>query len=83
MLKHLGNGQPVINIAIEHRADKINAIFREGEEGDPEGVVENLVNIIERVLLVDDRVEEDTQGPDVLFFAAVRSALEDFGRSVI
>ena len=83
MFEHLGDGQPVINITIEHRADEVNAVFGEGEEGDSEGVVEDLVDVIEGVFLVDDRVKEDTQGPDVLFFATIGSALEDFGRGVI
>lgn len=83
VLEHLSNGQTVVDVAVQHLADQINASFREGKEGDTEGVVENLVNIVEWVLLVDDRVQQYTQGPDILFLATVGFALEDLGGSVV
>lgn len=46
-------------------------------------MVEDLVDVVEGVLLVDDRVQQDAEGPDILFLAAVGLALEDFGGSVI
>jgi hypothetical protein len=46
-------------------------------------VIHDLVDGVEWVLLVDDGVEQDTEGPDILLFAAVRQAAEDFGGGVI
>jgi hypothetical protein len=75
VFKHFSDCKSVINVTVEHRADKVDAVFREGKEGDSEGVVEDLVNIVEWVLLIDNGIEEDTQGPDVLFLATIRAAL--------
>lgn len=46
-------------------------------------MVQDLVNIVERVFFVDDRVEEDAQGPNVLLFASVRFALKNLGCCII
>ena len=46
-------------------------------------MVHDLVDAIEGVLLVDDGVEEDSESPDVLFFATVGFTGEDFGGSVV
>jgi hypothetical protein len=46
-------------------------------------MVHDLVDAIEGVFLVYDCVEQDTQGPDVLLFATVGGAGEDFGGGVI
>lgn len=56
MLKHLRDGQPVIDVAVQHLADQIDTIFREWEKGDAERMVKDLVNVVERILLVDDGV---------------------------
>jgi hypothetical protein len=72
---HFGDGNAVVDVAVEHRADEVNAIFRERKEGDSEGVVKDLVDAVERVLLVDNGVKKDTQSPDILFLAPIRPAL--------
>ena len=46
-------------------------------------MVEDLVDAVKGVLLVDERVEEDAEGPDVLLLAAVRLALQDLGGRVV
>jgi hypothetical protein len=46
-------------------------------------VIHDLVDRVEWVLLVDNGVEQDTEGPDVLLFATVGQATEDFGGGVI
>lgn len=46
-------------------------------------MVHDLVNAVKGVFLVDESVQENTKGPDVLFFAAVGAALEDFGGRVV
>lgn len=75
MFKHFSNGESVVNIAIEHFADEVDAIFRERKEGDSERMVKNLVNVVEGVLFVDNGVKEDSQSPDVLLLASIRPAL--------
>jgi hypothetical protein len=75
VLKHFSNGETVVNVAIQHCADEVNAIFRERKEGDSKGVVEDLIDVVEGVLFVDNCVKEDSQGPDVLFLASIRPAL--------
>lgn len=75
MFKNFGNGQPVVDVAVQHLANQVDAGFGEGEERDAERVVENLVDIIKWVLLVDDGVEKDAERPDVLFFTAIGFAL--------
>lgn len=83
VLEHLGNGQTVVNVAVQHLPDQINAGFREGKEGNAEGVVEDLIDIVEWILLVDDCVQQDAQRPNVLFLAAVGFTLEDLGGSIV
>lgn len=83
VLEHLGDGQTVVDIAVQHLADQIDAGFGEGKEGDAQGLIEDFVDVVEWVLLVDDRVQQDTQSPDILFLAAVGFALEDLGGCVI
>lgn len=46
-------------------------------------MVKDLIDIVERVLFVDDSVEQDAKGPDILLLAAVRFSLQDFWRSVV
>lgn len=75
MSEHFGNGESVVNVAIEHRADEVNAIFRERKEGNAEGVVKDLIDVVERVLFVDNGVKKNAESPDVLFLASIRSAL--------
>lgn len=75
MSEHFSNGESVVNVAIEHRADEVNAIFRERKEGNAEGVVKDLIDVVERVLFVDNGVKKNAESPDVLFLASIRSAL--------
>lgn len=46
-------------------------------------MIEDLVDAVEGVFFVDEGVEEDAEGPDVLFFAAVGVSCKDFGGGVI
>jgi hypothetical protein len=46
-------------------------------------MIHDLVDGVEGVFFVDDGVEEDAEGPDVLFFATVGAAGEDFGGCVV
>lgn len=82
MIEHLADGDPLLYVSVQHQADKVDA-FLAHDVRDAYVVIHNLIYAIEGVLLVDDCVEEDAEGPDVLLLAAVGFASEDFGRGVI
>lgn len=73
---------PLRNVTVEHAANEVDALFAE-DEGDAQVAIHNLVDAVEGVLLVDDGVEEDAQGPDVLLLTTVRFASQDLGGGVI
>lgn len=56
MLHNFRDGQSVVNITVEHPSDQVDAVLREREEGDPERMVQDLINVVEWILLVDDGV---------------------------
>lgn len=70
MLKHLLDRDARFDIANEHGADQVDAVFAH-DVRDAEVAVHDLVNAIEWILFVNDGVQEDTQGPDILLFATV------------
>ena len=82
MLEHGLDADTAVNVAVEHFPDQVDTVLAH-DVGDAEVVVHDLVDGVEGVLLVDDGVEQDAKGPDVLLFAAVRGAAEDFGSCVI
>lgn len=83
MFHNFRDRQSIVDIAVQHLPDQVDTIFGEGKEGHPQGVVENLIDVVERVLFVDDGVEQNSKGPHILFFAAVRFALKNFRRCVV
>lgn len=82
MLEDLGNVGALGDVTVEHAADQVDALGAH-REGDAQVVVHDLVDAVEGVLLVDDGVEEDTQRPDVLLFAAIWLSSQDLGGGVI
>jgi 5-methylcytosine-specific restriction endonuclease McrBC regulatory subunit McrC len=82
MRQNLININPLVHIAIQHLADQINALVA-NRVRHAQVAVHDLVDAVEGVLLVDDGVQQDAQGPDVLLFAAVGLTCEDFGGGVI
>lgn len=82
MFHNLTDRQSLIHIPVQHRLDQFNARITH-DPRDPQFMIHDLVNAVEGVFLVDEGVEQDAEGPDVLFFAAVGFALEDFGGGVI
>ena len=82
MFHDLGNRQPLIDISIQHGLDQLNARLAHDPRY-PQLMVHDLVDAVEGVFFVDEGVEEDAEGPDVLLFAAVGFALEDFGGGVV
>ena len=46
-------------------------------------MVQNLINTVEGVFLINDGIEKNAEGPDVLLLATVGLAGENFGGGVI
>ena len=82
VLEHSLYPNPALHIAVQHLADQINTVLAHHVRH-AQVMVHDLINTIKRVLLVHDSVKKDAQGPDVLLFAAVWQAAEDFGRGVV
>lgn len=82
MLQHAFNADSATHISVEHCADQIDAVFTH-DIWNAKVPVHDLVDAVERVLFIDDRVEQDAKRPDVLLFAAVRFSSKDFGGCVI
>lgn len=75
MLHHLRDSQPLVDIPVQHPPDQVDAVFGERDERDPERVVEDLVDVVERVLFVHYRVQENPKCPYILLLAPVGFAL--------
>lgn len=73
MLEDARDRDPLVDVAVQHTSDEVDVLFTENV-GDAQVVVHDLVDAVERVLFVDDRVQEDAQRPYVLLFAAVGAA---------
>ncbi len=57
MTQHLLNGHPLLDIAIEHQPDQINAILAH-DEWNTQPMIHNLIDTVERILLVDDGIQQ-------------------------
>ena len=75
MLHDLSDGISLINFAVQHRFDEINGILAH-DPRDAKLVIYDLVNAVERIFFVDEGVEQDPEGPDILLFAAVRDSTQ-------
>ena len=82
MFQDLRNRDSPLDVTVEHQANEVKVLFRHDVRYS-QVVVHNLVDTVEWILLVDNRVEKDAEGPHILLFAAVRLAGEHFGCSVI
>lgn len=70
MLHYLCDCQSLIDIAVQHRLDKINRSLTH-DPWDSKLAVHDLVDAIEWVFLVNKCIEENAKCPDVLFFPTV------------
>lgn len=70
MFQHPTNRNPLLNIAIQHQPNQINRLLAHNP-GHAQIMVHDLVDAVKGVFLVDNGVEKDAKGPDVLFLAAV------------
>lgn len=82
MFDDLSDGQPLIDIPIQHRSNQLDA-FLAHDPRHPQFMVHDLVDTVEGVFFVHQSVKEDAEGPDVLFLAPVGFALKDFGGGVV
>lgn len=82
MLQHLANRDPLLDITIEHQPHQIDALLAHNPRH-AQIVVHDLVNAIERILLVDDGVQQNAERPYILLFATIGAACEDFGGGVV
>lgn len=83
MIHHVRDGNAFFKVSVQHLANQIYTRFREGKIRYAERMIEYLLNVVEWVLFVDNCVQEDAQGPNVLFFPSVWPSLKNLGRSVI
>lgn len=82
MIQNLTDVVPLRDVAIEHATNEIDAIVAQNER-DAQVAIHDFINAVERVLLVDYGVQEDTQSPHVLLSATVRLPSQNLGRGVV
>jgi hypothetical protein len=83
MFHDLRDGQSIVDVSVKHLSDQVDAVLRKRKERHAEGMVKDLVDVIERVLFVNDGVKQDSEGPNILFFTAVGFTLENFRCSIV
>lgn len=69
-------------VSIQHAPDEINTFIADGVRY-PQITIHYLVDTVKWVLLVDDRIQQDSQCPDILLFATIGSARKDFRGCII
>lgn len=70
MLHDLSDGKSLVNVAVQHGFDEIDGVVAH-DPGNAKFVIHDLIDAVKRIFFVDKRVEQNTKGPDILFFAAV------------
>lgn len=83
MFHHLGDSQPLIDVPVQHLSDQIDAILGKREKWDSKRVVQDLVDVVEGILFIYDRIQKYAKGPHILLFASVGFALKDLRGGVI
>lgn len=71
-----------LHIPLQHASHKRNTLLADHVRH-AQLMVQDLVDAVERIFLVEDRVEQDAEGPDVLRGAGVGVRGEDFGGCVV
>ena len=82
MLHYLPDTQPSIHIPLQHASDQIDTTLTH-DPRNAELMIHDFVDAVKGVFFIDESVKEDAEGPDVLFFAAVRFPLQYFRGGVI
>lgn len=70
MIQHLLDSSSRAHVPVQHLPDQIDTRLAH-HIWDSEIAIHDLVDTVEGVLLVDDRVEKDAESPDILLFAVV------------
>lgn len=82
MVEDILDANTPLHVSVEHLPNEIQAVLAH-DVRHAQVVIHNLIDTIERILFVHDRVQEDPQRPDILLFAAVRKPSKDFGCRVV
>ena len=82
MVHDAANADALLDVALEHPAHEVDAHFAD-DKWHAQVAVHDLVDVVEGILLVEDGVEQDAEGPEVLLAPVVRGAGQDFRRCVI
>lgn len=82
MLQHLVDVEAARDVAVQHAADQVDALFTHGK-GDTQVAIHDLVDAVEGVLLVDDGVQKNAKCPDVLLCTTIWLASKNFRSSII
>jgi hypothetical protein len=82
VLNHLRDVGALLDIAVEHAPNEVDA-FVANSEWNTQIAVHDFVDTVKWVLLVNDGVEEDAKGPDILLLAAVRFSSQNLGGCII
>lgn len=77
MFHHGLNSDSLLDVSIEHLSNQVDTVFTHDVRYS-EIMVHDFIDAVERVLLVDDGVEQDAEGPDILFFAPVWETTKNF-----
>lgn len=82
MVDDLLNGVSLRHVSVEHAADEINTLVAD-RVWHPQVPIHDFVNAVKGVFLVDDGVEQNSQCPYVLFFAAIGVSCKDFRGRIV
>lgn len=82
MLQHTLDIDPSLHITVQHSSDQINAVIAHNIRHS-QIVIHDFVNAVEWVLLIDNGIQKDAKGPNILLLAAVRMASENFRGGVV
>lgn len=82
MTSHFPYTDSLIDIAVQHSPDQFDASLADHVRH-TQIMVHNLIDAVERILLVQDSIQQDAQGPDILTWTHVRFTGEDFWSCII
>lgn len=82
MLQNLVDIVSLFDVAIQHATDEVDTLIADCVRH-TQVAIHDLINTVERIFLVDDGVEQDSESPYVLLFAIIRFAGKDFRCGVV
>jgi hypothetical protein len=72
----------LLHVPIQHATNKVNTLWADCERHSKVSI-HDLIDAVERILLVDDGVEQDAQCPDILFLPTIRFTSKNLGSRII